>query len=482
MPINRRQFLKRAGVVTGGLHFAFRSGWAMPQAEVPRNSSGKRVVILGARLAGLSAGWELKEVGYEIVIVEAQLHPGGRVHTIREGLSDDLYSEAGAGRIPNTHAITLQWVNHFGLELEPFFPKELSEIALLKGKRVKIPVGKPVDMSQVPLELTPDEHRVGLAGLDEHYYGETMRKIGDAIREDWPPEIARLGDVSMKDFLRQCGASDDAIHYLLFGFEEDAALDFMRDAYSHHTESLSKIKGGNDQLPRAFAAKLSDAIRYSCVVEHIERAESKVTIAYRRAGMLDHVEADAVICTIPFGVLRHIAVTPDWSPEKRKVIDGLVYGPVVRTTFQVSRRYWEDEGLNGFGSSDRNFEVWHPTYGKSGRRGLLQSYCYEDYAHRLDQLDQAERMQQVIADMNEVHPGLRQHLETVVTKSWANDPYQHGAYVVYHPHQRQWYPAICRREGKIWFAGEHASPWPGWMQGAIASGMKAAREVSGALG
>ncbi|PYV59276.1 MAG: hypothetical protein DMG98_06010 [Acidobacteria bacterium] len=198
--------------------------------------------------------------------------------------------------------------------------------------------------------------------------------------------------------------------------------------------------------------------------------------------MLDHVKADAVICTIPFGVLRHIAVTPDWSPEKRKVIDGLVYGPVVRTTFQVSRRYWEDEGLNGFGSSDRNFEVWHPTYGKSGRRGLLQSYCYEDYAHRLDQLDQAERMQQVIADMNEVHPGLRQHLETVVTKSWANDPYQHGAYVVYHPHQRQWYPAICRREGKIWFAGEHASPWPGWMQGAIASGMKAAREVSGALG
>ena len=147
MPINRRQFLKRAGVVTGGLHFAFRSRWAMPQAAVPRNSSGKRVVILGAGLAGLSAGWELKEVGYEIVIVEAQLHPGGRVHTIREGLSDDLYSEAGAGRIPNTHAITLQWVNHFGLELEPFFPKELSEIALLKGKRVKIPVGKPVDMS-----------------------------------------------------------------------------------------------------------------------------------------------------------------------------------------------------------------------------------------------------------------------------------------------------------------------------------------------
>ena len=127
------------------------------------------------------------------------------MHTIREGLSDDLYAEAGAGRIPNTHSITREWVKHFGLELEPFYPKDLAEIALLKGKRVKMPVGKPVDMSQVPLDLTPEERRIGLTNFDEHYYGEIMRKIGDGIREDWPPEIARLADISMSDYLRQRG-------------------------------------------------------------------------------------------------------------------------------------------------------------------------------------------------------------------------------------------------------------------------------------
>src|SRR6266700_4452461 len=351
MQINRRNFLKRVGVTAGGLYFSSSTSWPSPQQTSERRRS-TRVMILGAGLAGLAAGWELTRAGHDVTILEAQLHPGGRVHTIREGLSDELYAEAGAGRIPDTHHVTLEWVKKFGLELEPFFPKELSEVALLKGKRVKMPVGKTVDMSQVPLDLTPDERRVDLGGLDEHYYGEAMRKIGDGIREDWPPEIARLADISMRDFLRQRGASADAIHYMLFGFEEDAALDFMRDAYSHHTESLSKIKGGNDQLPRAFAAKLSDVIRYGCVVEHIESGEARVSIVYRRAGMLDHIEADAVICTIPCGVLRHIAVTPEWSPEKRKVIDSLVYGPVVRTTLQVSRRYWEDEGLNGFGSSD----------------------------------------------------------------------------------------------------------------------------------
>jgi monoamine oxidase len=265
---------------------------------------------------------------------------------------------------------------------------------------------------------------------------------------------------------------------MLFGFQEDAALDFMCEAYSFFDKSLAKIKGGNDRLPRAFAAKLSDVIRYGCAVEHIERGEGRVKIAYRRAGMLDHVEADAVVCTIPYSVLRHIAVTPEWTTEKRKVIDNLVYGPVVRTTFQVSRRYWESEGLNGFGSSDKNFEVWHPTYGKPGHRGLLQSYYFEDYARRLDELSEGDRIERMIGDMDEVHPGLRQYLETVVTKSWADDPWQKGAYVVYHPGQIEWYPEICKREGSVWFAGEHASPWPGWMQGAIASGMKAAREVN----
>jgi monoamine oxidase len=471
-----------SGLAAGGFCLSRDLGWALPRRAEERHGSGKRIVILGAGLAGLAAGWELTRAGHVVTILEAQLHPGGRVHTIREGLSDGLYAEAGAGRIPNTHSVTLEWVKHFGLPLEPFFPKEGVEIALIKSKRVRMPVGGRCDMSQVPLDLTPEERKVGLEGLDAHYYVETMRKIGDAIRADWPPELERLAGITMADFLRQRGASEDAIKYMLFGFEDDAALDFMRDAFSHHTESLSKIKGGNDQLPRAFAAELSGVIRYGCAVEHIERKPENVRVAFRRAGMLDSIEADAVVCAIPFGVLRRIPVTPEWSPEKRAVIDNLVYGAVVRTTFQVDRRYWQDEGLNGFGSSDKNFEVWNPTYGKPGRRGLLQSYVYEKYAHRLDQMNDRDRLPTLIGDMEEVHPGLKKHLETVIVKSWVNDPFQRGAYVVYHPGQQKWYSEVCKREGNIWFAGEHASPWPGWMQGAISSGIKAAREINAESG
>jgi monoamine oxidase len=199
-------------------------------------------------------------------------------------------------------------------------------------------------MSQIPLDLTPEERKIGIDNLEEHYFAELMRKLGYAIRGDWPPEIMRLADISMQGR----GASTDAIQYILGDYEEIAALDYIRDENNHYKQPKSKIKGGNDQLPRAFAAKLGDVIRYGCAVEHIERGENHVRIDCRHEGMLDHVEAEAVICTIPFSVLRHIAVTPEWTTEKYKVIDGLRYGPDVRTTFQVNRRYWEDEALNGF--------------------------------------------------------------------------------------------------------------------------------------
>jgi len=477
MNVGRREFLKWGSFAAGGFCVSSNLNWALPQKPAQRDGSTKRTAILGAGLAGLAAAWELTRTGHDVIILEAQLHPGGRVHTIREGLSDDLYAEAGAGRIPSTHDITLEWVKYFGLELEPFRPKGMAEVALLKGKRVKIPADNPMDMSLVPLDLTPEERTIGLKDLQEHYCGEAARQIGDRIREDWPPAIARFSEISMRDFLRQRGASEDAIHYISLGFENDSAADYIMDLVNLSVP-LAKIKGGNDKLPKAFAAKLSDVIRYGCAVEHIERRESGVRISCRHAGMLDHLEADTAICTIPYSVLRHIPVTPQWSPNKRKVIDTIYYGPCVRTTYQVRRRYWEDEGLNGFGTSEKNFEVWHPTYGKPGSRGLLQAYNYEDYAHQLDQLSDADRIEQAIRDMDEVHPGLKPNLETVIAKSWANDPWQQGAYALYPVGQMKWFPEICKPEGRVWFAGEHASPWNGWMQGAIASGIKAAQEIN----
>ncbi len=83
------------------------------------------MLILGAGMAGLVAGYELSKLGHDVTILEARTRPGGRVHTLREPFSDGLYAEAGAARIPDNHELTLKYVKEFGLPLEPFYPSRL---------------------------------------------------------------------------------------------------------------------------------------------------------------------------------------------------------------------------------------------------------------------------------------------------------------------------------------------------------------------
>src|ERR1044071_761620 len=110
MPTTRREFVKLASLAGANVYLAHNLNWARPQDIRQGRGRSKNVAVLGAGLAGLSAGWTLTNAGYHVTILEAQTSPGGRVHTIREGLSDHLYAEAGAGRIPSTHNVTLEWI------------------------------------------------------------------------------------------------------------------------------------------------------------------------------------------------------------------------------------------------------------------------------------------------------------------------------------------------------------------------------------
>ena len=81
-------------------------------------------------MAGLSAGYELSQLGHEVTILEARRYPGGRVHTIREPFSDGLFAEAGAARIPDDHDLTLKYAKLFEVALEPMYPSRLSSLVV----------------------------------------------------------------------------------------------------------------------------------------------------------------------------------------------------------------------------------------------------------------------------------------------------------------------------------------------------------------
>jgi len=483
-PIDRRDFLKLGFLAVASAQLAPLQSWNLTPQGFPHTASPKKVLIVGAGLAGLVAGYELSVAGHDITILEAQLRPGGRVQTLRE-FSDGLYAEAGAARIPDNHDLTLHYVKYFGLSLVPFFPTTLNMVYLIGGTRIKARSWADLDLSRVPLNMTSEERRLGMSGLAKKYLGEALEDIGDPRLPDWPSGSAKKYDgVTMAEFLRERGASHAAIELLEYPYasaEDDpvSLLWNLRDIwYADRETTRYKIEGGNDLLPKAFAGKLKYKIHYGSPVVRIERDSKIVRAIVARPGTRQTFEADHLICAVPFPALRRIEVQPPFSERRRKAIAELRYDSVTRVILQCRTRFWEKDGCNGFGASDLPQEIFHPTFDQPGTRGLLAAYMLTGVGQRAAAMDPESRTDFAAQETEKIHPGLLGNLEGCVSKIWTADPWAGGAGTEHSPGQLT---TLCegmeKPEGRVHFAGEHISSCPYWMQGALQSGLRAAKEV-----
>ena len=220
-------------------------------------------------------------------------------------------------------------------------------------------------------------------------------------------------------------------------------------------------------------------IHYGAAAVRIEQRPTAVSVVFQRGGAHQTMNADRLICTLPFTVLRGIEVAPRWSANKDFAIQHLYLGPVARVFAQTRRRLWEADGRNGFAAVDQPMEIGSPTFSQPGTRGIVMSYIYEALAARYSGLTNDAQVERSLSLFEQIHPGLREEFEGATTWSWLNDPDARGAYLVALPgHSRTILPYTGSIEGRIHFAGEHTSPWPGWMQGALHSGLRAAKEVN----
>lgn len=242
-----------------------------------------------------------------------------------------------------------------------------------------------------------------------------------------------------------------------------------------HKEYL-KIRGGTELLPKSFADSLTDEITLSKAVESVQQTSDGVTVT--AVGGAQYT-GDRLFCTVPLPVLNKIAFTPSLSAEKVDAISGgYSYAASTRVFVQFKTRFWESEGLNGWGYTDWPEEVWQPTWDREGPRGIIMSYLRYDRALEIDQLAPDEHIENVLTRWDPLFPGVNEHLESGESHSWSLEPWSGGAWASPTSAQHSTLQShIGRAEGRIHFGGEHSSDYHGWMQGALVSGLRAAREI-----
>ena len=199
--LTRREFLHRAAGIGGSaLLLNTLNAWGMGIASrvnappaLSGSGKGKKIVILGAGLAGMTAAYELGKLGYQVEVLEARPFAGGRCQTARKGFTlhelggeaqtcrfdDCLYINHGPWRIPLDHQSTLYYTKQFGIPLEvmvndndhawvymedagPFSKQRLRPEQIKADMRGHVAelLAKSVQAKQLDTELTADDQRL----------------------------------------------------------------------------------------------------------------------------------------------------------------------------------------------------------------------------------------------------------------------------------------------------------------------------------
>ena len=443
------------------------------------------IAIVGAGLAGLTCADELSRAGHEVTVYEASGRVGGRCWTVPE-VFGGRGVERGAQLIDSGDTRVLRLLDGLGLGAVDLQASQDGRAGpLLRIGGAPYPLEEAVaEYGELDPVVRADRRAVGPAPGRGRMSPRALEldalSVDDYLERTVPgTRLARLLRTAYTWELGADAAELSALHLVnLLGANPPGEFGLFGPADARYA-----VREGTGRVAELLAERLPAPVRLGHELVALRRdSAGRTVLVLDGDGRTFEVRPDRTVLTVPFPVLstRVDLSRAGFGPERTRAVRELGMGSAVRTHMEFSGRPWTAVGCNGAAVSDGGFQsCWDETLGLPGEGE--PSVLVNLRTGRAPSDDPAEIAAEFLSEFDSLIPGVASAWTgRAVTWDWSAHPWSLGSYAFYRPGQfTDLAGTEAAPEGDCHFAGEHTSPHDSGMNGAIASGARAAQEIMG---
>jgi monoamine oxidase len=443
------------------------------------------VIVVGAGLAGLTAARALVDGGVEPLVIEARGRVGGR--TLNEDLGEGKVVEVGAEWIGPTQDRVAALAAELDIETFPTYIE--GENTLELNGRVSrysgtIPKLNPAALVEIKLASRKLDRMARRVDPEAPWKSSNAAKLDGATVATWLDRRIRTRQARnlIEIAVRTVWGADSGDLSLLYALSYiGAAGGFYALLDTDGGAQQDRFVGGSQLISLRLAEQLGDRVVLSAPVGRVEHDANGVTVW---AGDVV-ARARRLIVTAPPPTCARI----DWQPAlpmaRTQLAQRMPGGSYLKCQAIYDEPFWRADGLSGSGASDGGPAT--TTFDNSpedGSPGILLGFLSGSDARRLARLGVSERRRAVLEGFARMYGPRALRAERYLEQDWSREPWTGGAPIFYMP-PGTWTgvgEALRSPVGPIHWAGsETATRWPGYMDGAVRSGERAAAEALASL-